>query len=135
MIKDATALTKIRKDWTGVEALRVSLDVSAYATLPGLFPFTLYNAAHNLPFLHAFAILNEALEQLKEEGLFKCGSRKLGHLLKASKKVLPWRDFALIKAGVVHRNDLAHKGKLLNRPECWTYIDAIKAELSAWGIL
>jgi hypothetical protein len=59
----------------------------------------------------------------------------LGDLLKASKKVLHWQDFALIKAGVVHRNALAHRGKLLETVECWKYIDAIKGELSVWGIV
>jgi hypothetical protein len=135
MIKDATEWAEIRKDWAGVEHLRVSLVVSANATSPGLFPFFLQKAAHNLPFMHAFAILNDALEQFAKEGHFKCKSRFLGDLLPASEKALPWRDFALMSAGVVRRNDVAHKGKLLETVECWKYIDAIKGELSAWGIL
>jgi hypothetical protein len=135
MIKDATALAKLRKDWEGVEVLRDSLNVSAYATHPGLFPFTLYNAAHNLPFMHAFAVLNNVLIQLAAEGRFKCTNIFLGELLKKSEKALPWRNFALMTVGVDRRNGIAHHGTLLDKEECWKYIDAIKVELSAWGIL
>ncbi len=34
-----------------------------------------------------------------------------------------------------HRNDVAHRGQLLNRGDCRKYIDAVKVELSAWRII
>lgn len=99
MIRDATALAEIRKNWTGVEALRTTLQVSAFASvgvIGGHFPFVLSNAAHNLPFVHAFAVLNDVLKQLALEDYFKCKSIFLSKLLKNSEKALPWRDFALV---------------------------------------
>lgn len=138
MIKDTNTLSEIRKDWNGVEALRNKLQVSAFASmgvLGGSFPFTLSNAAHNLPFIHAFSVLNEALIVLEKEGHFKCKSIFLGKLLKASEMVLPWKDFSTIETGVGRRNDVAHRADLLERKECWKYVDAIKLELSTWGIV
>jgi hypothetical protein len=138
VIQDATALTEIQQSWNGVEALRSKLQVSAFASvgvIGGTFPFTLANAAHNLPFIHAYAVLNDALKQLADGGRFTCKSIFLGELLKKSETVLPWQDFALISVGVGRRNDVAHRGQLLDRGDCWKYVDAVKAELSAWGII
>ena len=138
MIRDNATLTHVRKSWAGVEALRERLKRSAFASMGvigGVFPHALANAAHNLPFMHAFAILNDVLEQLASEGHFNCKSHYLGALLKKSEKALPWQDFKLIKAGVELRNDVAHRGQLLERGDCWKYVDAIKRELSAWGIV
>lgn len=66
--------------------------------LGGVFPFALANAAHNLPFIHAFSVLNDVLEQLASEGHFNCGSHFLGELVKKSEDALPWQDFRLITA-------------------------------------
>jgi hypothetical protein len=138
MIRDATVSAEIRKNWAGVEALRTTLQASAFASMGvigGIFPFALLDAAHNLPFMHAFAVLNDVLEQLALEGHFNCKSRFLGALVQNSEKALLWRDFALVSVGVDRRNDVAHRGQLLDREECWKYVDAIKSELSGWGIL
>ena len=128
----------MRKGWAGVEALRSRLQRSAFASVGvvgGSFPATLANAAHNLPFVHAYAVLNDALLQLADEGHFVRKNFFLGDLLKRSRKVLPWQDFALVSMGAKHRNDVAHRGKLLGRKDCWNYIDAVKAELTGWGVL
>jgi hypothetical protein len=101
----------------------------------GVFPFVLSNAAHNLPFIHAYAALNDVLEQLADEGHFNCKSIFLGELLKRSEQALRWEDFALVSAGAACRNDVAHRGQLLDRADCWKYVDAVKAELSAWAVL
>ncbi len=137
-IKDVDTLSEIKHDWNGVEALREKLQVSAFASmgmLGGLFPFALSNAAHNLPFIHAFSVLNDVLITLDKEGHFKCGSIYLGALVKASETALPWNNFSTIKIGVGRRNDVAHRADLLEREECWKYVDAIKLELSSWGIV
>lgn len=137
MIRDAIALAEVRQGWAGVEALRSRLQVSAVVSMGfgfGLFPFALSNAAHNLPFIHGYAVLNDVLEQLADEGNFSCTSIFLGELLRKSEKALPWRDFALVSAGAGRRSDVAHRGQLLGRGDCWKYVDAIKTELSAWGI-
>lgn len=138
MIHDSVALAEVRSGWAGVEVLRERLQRSAFSSqcvTGGRFPFALANAAHNLPFIHAFAVLNDVLEQLASEGHFDCKSHYLGALLTSSETALPWRNFTLIKAGVNRRNDVAHRGQLLERGDCWRYIDAIKEELSAWGLV
>ena len=78
MIRDAGVLSEIRRNWDGVELLRDRLKASAFASVAGKggrFPFILADAAHNLPFIHACAILNDVLEQLRDEGHFKCRCR------------------------------------------------------------
>ncbi len=88
MIRDEATLSEIKNNWNGVEALREKLQVSAFAsvgTIGGTYPFALSNAAHNLPFIHAFSVLNEVLIALEKEGHFRCNSRFLGKLLKESK--------------------------------------------------
>ena len=138
MIRDTDTLAEVQSGWAGVEGLRGRLQRREFASqgaIGGSFPFALANAAHNLPFIHAFAVLNDVLEQLASEGHFSCKSHFLGALLTSSEKTLPWRDFTLIRAGAELRKDVAHRGQLLERGECWKYVDAVKAELSAWGIL
>lgn len=138
MIRDAKALSEVRKSWAGVEALRLRLHRSAFASvgvIGATFPAALADAAHNLPFVHAYAVLNDVLVQLADEWHFTRKGILLGELIKKSPQVLPWQDFALVPTGVKHRNDVAHRGKLLGRGDCWTYIDAVKTERSAWGVL
>jgi len=138
VIRDTNIQKEIQNSWVGVESLREQLQVSAFASQMGgggIFPFKLLNAAHNLPFMFAFAVLNDVLEQLAIEGHFKYKNHFLGTLLNDSKNLLSWCDFALIEKGVNLRNDLAHRGQLLERKECWIYIDAIKTELSTWRII
>ena len=139
MIQDADELAEIQRNWAGVEALREQLQVSAFASaaigIGGRFPFGLANAAQNLPFMHAYAVLNDTLEQLAREMNFEYKGRSLGRLLEHSESTLPWQNFTLIDEGKEHRNGVAHHGKLLERSECWRYINAIKDELCAWGII
>ncbi len=138
MIADLTALQEIRSAWNGVEALRGRIQRALFASLGdvgGVYPFSVADAAHNLPFLHAYSVLGDTLQQIASEGKFACRSIFLGKLLHASEKVLPWQDFALIKSGAERRNDLAHRGDLLSRGDCWKYVDAIKTELTFWSVL
>ena len=116
VIQDATALAEIQQNWAGVEALHERLQVSAFASvgiIAGTFPFTLANAAHNLPFIHAYAVLNDALKQIADEDVFKCKSIFLGELLKKSEKVLMWKDFALISVGVDRRGQKRGQDSLI----------------------
>ena len=139
MIRDAGVLSEIRRNWDGVELLRDRLKASAFASVAGKggrFPSVLADAAHNLPFIHGCAILNDVLEQLRDEGHFKCRSRFLGALVEASEAQIAWRDYPLIKDEVVERrNGVAHRAELISRGDCWRYVDAVKAELCGWGVL
>jgi len=138
MIEDEDSLEAIKNDWIGVELLRDKLKRSAYASMGvigGIFPFALANAAHNLPFIHAYSILNEVLIVLAKEGHFECNSIFLGKLLVLSRNALPWIDYEKIVTGVERRNAVAHRADLLERGECWQYVDAIKKELESWQII
>jgi hypothetical protein len=138
MIKDTDTLTEIQASWDGVENLRGKIQRSLFASvgfLGGTFPFAAANAAHNLPFLHAISVLNVVLEALAKEGWFNCGSFFLGALLNAAKDDLQWVDYDAIREANRLRVALAHKGELLPRADCWKHIDAVKAQLVAWGII
>lgn len=137
MITDCGALQQIRASWRGVEVLRGKLQRALVGSFAQGASFAIFvaDAAHNLPFVHAYAVLNDTLEQLAREGRFKCNSIFLGALLNASRQNLPWTDFAIIKEGADRRNDVAHRGDVLPRGACWKYVDAIKAELVDWGVL
>lgn len=137
MITDIAALNEIRESWRGVEALRGKLQRAMLGSMAtgGHSAIFAADAAHNLPFVHAYAVLNDALEQLSQQSLFQCNSIFLGALLDASEKKLPWLDYDFVKKGAVRRNDVAHRGDVLPRGECWQYIDAIKKELISWKIL
>ena len=138
MIKDHNTLEGLKKEWLGVELLRDKLKRSAYAStgvVGGTFPFTLANAAHNLPFIHACSVLNEVLVVLAKEGHFKCKSIFLGALLESSENSLTWMDYETIVAAAQRRNGVAHRADLLERGECWQYVDAIKKELGSWNII
>ncbi len=137
MITDRVALDEIRQSWNGVEALRGRLQGALLGSFAQGASFMIFvaDAAHNLPFVHACAVLNDTLEQLAKEGQFRCNSFFLGALLSASENELSWKDFALIKEGAERLNDVKHRGDVLPRADCWKYIDAIRDQLVAWRIL
>lgn len=138
MIRNSVTLAEIQREWAGVGALREQIQRSTFISngfTGGIHPTPLVNTAYTLPLIHAFAVLNIVLEQLKSEEHFDCNSHILAELLQCSEKALPWRDFKLIRAGVKLRNNVAHHGLPLERADCWKYIDAVNAELSAWHIL
>jgi hypothetical protein len=134
MIADQAALDEIRQSWRGVEALRDKLQRALLGSFAQGASFVVFvaDAAHNLPFVHAYAVLNDVLEQLAKEGHLRCNSIFLGALLAESKEKLPWKDFPLIKEGMLRRNGVAHR---LPRADCWKYTDAIRDQLVAWRIL
>jgi hypothetical protein len=137
MITDSVALGEIRESWQGVDRLRDKLQRALLGSFAQGASFAIFaaDAAHNLPFIHACAVLNDVLAQLRQEGHFQSNSIFLGALLSASKAKLPWKNFAVIEEAVARRNDVAHRAEILARGDCWRYIDAIKAELVSWSIL
>lgn len=88
---------------------------------------------YNVPFLLAYGVLEQALTKLIEHKPEK--NKTLFCRMETSKNHLTWQNYAVVDAGRIARNDLAHKAKLLGQAECFAYIDAIEAELKAWGVL
>ena len=87
----------------------------------------------NLPFVLAYAALDDALVALDTKGLWAIGM--LGKKMKASKLHLPWVNYKLVNEGREKRNDLAHGSKLLSRADCLRYIEAVGVELKAFGCI
>jgi hypothetical protein len=142
MIANPQALEDLRASWTGVQLLRSKIQRALLGSFAMGSPFVLsiVDAAHNLPFLQACAVLNDVLARLRDEGYFRSGRvgdgrTPLGTLVSDSERALSWVNYPLIDKIVVHRNDLAHRAVFVSRGDCWRYIDAIEAELVSWGIV
>ena len=137
MIKDAGALREIQMQWAGVLALRDKIQRHLFASsgIGGHFSAFAADCAHNLPFLHACSVLNGALLQARDEGVFACKSFFLGALVEAAKHHLQWVDYLAVVEVVDKRNLLAHEGALLPRGDCWRYLSVIESELRGWSIL
>ncbi len=137
MMKDNNVLKEMVGAWEGVRKMQAMLDTYATTALVGGFPqlSDYQNACHGLTLIYAYAVLQEVLEQLRDEGQFVSSSGKLGTLMHESKKSLPWVDFAIIDKGRERRNDVAHRRSIVPLAESRRYIDAIEQELIAWKIL
>ncbi len=137
MIKDKNALQEIRQQWDGVVALRQKIHRNLFASVGfgGGFSHFTADCAHNLPFLHACSVLNEALEQMRDEGVFTGKGRTLGTLVELAQNQVSWVNYSAVTIMVGKRNDLAHRAALLPRGDCWRYLDVIEAELRNWSII
>lgn len=90
---------------------------------------------HNLPFLLACGVFNDALIYIRDAGHFSSKQRTLGALVKDGEKSLKWLDYVLIEEIVKKRNDLAHRAVIIPRGDCQRYIIALEAQLKAWKVL
>jgi len=136
MIKDPVALTSINQQWATVRNFCRSghghpLAAGFYIneTPPEEF--------YNLPFVLAFATLDDVLGQMIAEGVFKCpGARPmLGQKMARSRAALAWQDFTAVETAKDKRNDLAHQGVLQPKSECLRIVGLIEIELKAWGLI
>ena len=103
----------------------------------GYFTSTPPENFFNLPFMLAFAVLDQVLSNLIDQGTIQCPGRSplLGQKMAASQGVLPWQNYAYVEAGKTARNALAHDAVLLGDADCRGFIEAIELELRAWRIL
>ena len=132
MIQDRRELRRLRQEWSGVRSIQGKIQ----ALLNFGFAFhELRNISHNLTLLQAFGVFGDVLQQLHDEGAFASRSTQLGSLMKASRKALPWSNYRLVDHGREDRNRGAHDSTVLERDDCWKYIDAIEHELVTWKIL
>ena len=137
MIQDQSILQDVRAEWAFVRRAQNMMALGHNSSLVGGFPTTqdFKNATYSLCLLFAFSVLERVLAQLKNEGMFSCGSRQLGCLMAASRSNLAWVDYALVDQARVARNRVAHHYEWPDRIDCWKYLDAIEAELKAWQIV
>ena len=136
MILDQQIRADISEQWDAVK--RLCRDSHRqYQTVGAMINETPPESFYNLPFLLAYAVLDQVLAELVEQGNIACPGKRplLGQKMAASQNVLPWQDYALVDQGKTARNDLAHKATLLPKRECFRFIDAIETELTAWQVL
>lgn len=140
MITDSAKKNDINQQWASIRLLcRDSHRQAAVGGAGGIVEVneTRPESFYNLPFVLAFAVLDEVLKILIDEGKVQCQRKNpyLGEKMDASKGVLPWQNYALVERGKAARNDLAHEAKLLSKSQCIAFIDGIEADLKAWGVL
>ena len=90
---------------------------------------------YNLPFVLAYAVLDECLSELVTQRVFACSDRNIGPKMKASQGAITWKDYHLVDTGRDRRNDVAHRAELQSKADCLRYIQAIEDELKAWGVM
>lgn len=136
MIQDPAARADIVQEWGAVKKL-CSSDRAYMIPGAGFINTSPPESFYNLPFLLAYATLDQVLSQMIEEGAIQCEKKRpmLGDKMAASITAIPWHRYEFVEAGRIARNALAHEAILLSKPDCLTYIDAVEKELTAWGVL
>ena len=136
MIDSDEEREKIRESWEAVVKLRsfrhtVPLIKGTHVSLGYSIPDNFWN----FPFFLAYAVLDDVLSVLQDEGLFNSGTWQLSKKMKASKSKINWLDYEFIDRGRDARNDLSHKGVFISVEESFAYVEGIERELQNWGIL
>jgi hypothetical protein len=137
MVRDPKARSHIAQEWAAVRKLCASSH--RQSQIPG-GPFmneTPPESFYNLPFLLAYAVLDQMLAELIDQGTIQCQKKRplLGDKMAASSNAIPWQDYALVDSGKTARNELTHDARLLGKADCFRFIDAIENELKAWRVL
>ena len=138
MIRDATAKADIAQQWTAVKAFCRGSHRQSIIAGGAFVNETPPEDFCNLPFVLAYAVLDQVLTELMDQGTFPrpSGPRPmLGQKMSASRTHLPWTDSKLVKDGKDARNRVAHEAILLGRADCCRYIEAIEQELRSWSII
>jgi len=135
MINNQDRKEEIVESWNAVRKLQNSLVRCWMSPGGGMINERAPDETYNLPFVLAYAVLDNVLSELREQGDIKSKSWMLGAKMEASKDVLPWKNYDLVYNGKEDRNKLAHDAELIEKSECIKLIDAIEIELKEWGIL
>lgn len=138
MIRDTQVRCEIEQEWNAVRKLCADSHRLAMLPVGAIINETPPESFYNLPLVLAFAVLERVLTQLGDErAIPEAPGRRppLGARMGESKEALRWQDYALVERGRNKRNDLAHKATLVQRADCFKFIDAIEVELRAWGVL
>jgi len=134
MIRDRKTKLEIAQDWRGVRKLCKAGHRTWMVPGTGSITETRPEDSYNLPLVLAYGVLDRVLNKLSDQGAFP-KEWNLGPKMATSQNVLPWQNYDLVDNGRVARNDLAHKAKLSSKADCLRFINAIEAELKAWGII
>jgi hypothetical protein len=137
MIKDPEARQRIRDSWKTVRKLQARIHTALQPTLFSLVPSmtNFREVPDSLLLLFAVSVLENALDELRNQGVFSSRGSELGRLIEASRGTLRWQDYGKIQEIKNRRNDLAHERVFPPSDKCGEYLDAIAKELLAWGVL
>ena len=128
-------MTSFEQNWSAVNKLMDRVHSCWVNPGGGIINETRPTESYNLPLVLSYAVLDEALSILRDQGVFNCNDWQLDKKMKASKDKLPWVNYNLIDEGKRARNKLAHRAELLSEAECRKYVSAVEAELKAWGLI
>ena len=134
MINDQTVRADIIQQWETVHTLSQRVHRTAMAGTV-MINETPLDEHFNLPFVLAFAVLDQALNELIAQRIFSCTRWELGAKMLASKGSVVWTNYSLVDQGKMARNKLAHEAKLISKADALRFIRAIEDELRAWRIL
>ena len=135
MLSDQRTKSEISRDWGVVRSLCTGSH--RQWQVPG-GPFineTRPAESYNLPLVLAFAVLDRVLNEFRDQDTFSCSKWQLGNKMAAARNALPWQNYDLVDEGRNKRNEIAHEATLFSKPDCLRYIDAVEAELKAWGLV
>jgi len=138
MIDDTQARNTLEQEWRAVRRFQGMLQVNFRAAIHARGAWFLELRTNDvyailLPF--GFSVLEHALQQMHDEGKFKCKSSQLRLLMESSKTVIAWSDYDEIDSGRELRNALTHEQKIPPYTETFKALDKIEQELIGWGIL
>ena len=130
-------LYTIRASWDTVRDTEAQMNANLAAGVLSRIPQLpeIRDLTSNLLLVFAFSVLEDALVRLRDAGRFAEPTRGLGRLMKASRDTLPWVDYKLVSSGREALNAFAHRREYSKHAAVAKYVDAISAELSAWGQL
>lgn len=135
MIEDLQFRSDVTVKWNAIRSLCHDSH-RQYAAGGAIINETRPAEAFNLPFLLAYALLDELLDQYgSENGIAFRRRAHLGEKMASLQTVLTWSEYAQIDEGMHRRNDLAHRAELLPKAECLRFIKAIDRQLSSWGMV
>jgi hypothetical protein len=138
MINDQTVRADVVHQWETVRTLSQGVHRTGMASGGAgavMINETPLDEHFNLPFVLAFAVLDQVLDELVAQGSFACTRWELGAKMLASKGPIVWTNYSLVDEGKMARNKLAHEAKLVSKADALRFIRAIEDELRAWRIL
>ena len=134
MIHDTATRQDVARQWSVICKL-CQESRRQYQIAGGIINETRPEDSYNLPFVLAYALLDQVLSEMCDQGLFLCSSWQLGAKMAASKAALAWLSYGDVEAGKTARNELAHEGKLVSKNDCLRYVRAVGLELHHWKII
>jgi hypothetical protein len=137
MISDPEALPAAQASWRTVRDAEARFQLDQAVAVVGLaFPDPeVARLVQSLLVVMAFSVLEEVLNELRDQRLFAAPSSRLYDLMTASKAAVPWRRYEDVDAARIARNGIAHERRFVDSGQGADILNLIENELIAWQIL